>query len=145
MIQFGETGSTYKIALTLVFICIYLVGFSNGIGSIAYILAHELFNGEDEKVVVIGTGIATMCMWFTTIILALFFIPVVLLTNQAVPWFIFGGISFVAVLIGIFLLRETSPSIIEKRNAKKVEKKEEMKEQPIQKEEEKAQVPTNSQ
>ena len=118
MIQFGETGSTYKIALTLVFICIYLVGYNNGIGSLVYILAHEVFNGEHEKVVVVGTGIATMCMWFTTIILALFFIPVVLLTNQAVPWFIFSGFSMLALLLSIFVLKETSPAIIEKRKAK---------------------------
>jgi hypothetical protein len=73
-------------------------------------------------VIVLGTSIATLCMWFTTIILSLFFIPVVVASSQAVPWFLFGGISFVAILVSIFVLEETSPLIVAKKANLKKEK-----------------------
>ena len=71
--QFGQDGTTYKIVLALLFIAIYLVGFNVGNGSLTFILAHEVFTGEDERVVVTGTSLATMCLWFFSIILSLFF------------------------------------------------------------------------
>ncbi|KAF0976612.1 hypothetical protein FDP41_004511 [Naegleria fowleri] len=113
--QFVPDGSTEKIVLALVFIALYLIGFNIGIGSLTFILDHEVFNGEHERVVVLGTSMATMVLWIFSIILALFFIPVIHLTSQAVPWFVFSGISFIGLLITIFLLQETSPYVLAKR------------------------------
>ncbi|KAG2378001.1 hypothetical protein C9374_008623 [Naegleria lovaniensis] len=122
--QFATDGSTEKIVLALVFMAIYLIGFNIGLGSLTFILAHEVFNGEHERVIVLGTSMATMCLWIFSIILSLFFIPVVSVTNQAVPWFIFAGFSFIGLLLSIFLLKETSPLVLAKRKAKEDAKKE---------------------
>lgn len=103
---------------------IYLVGFNIGLGSLTFILAHEVFNGEHERVVVLGTSMATMCLWIFSIILSLFFIPVVAATNQAVPWFIFAGFSFIGLLLSVFLLKETSPFVLAKHKTKEEAKKE---------------------
>ena len=113
--QFAPNGSTEKIVLTLVFIAIFLVGFNVGLGSLVYMLAHEVFNGEHEKVVILGTSISIMCLWFFSIIISLFFIPLVAATNQAVPSYIFAGISFIGLLLTIFLLKETSPRVLAKK------------------------------
>ncbi|KAG2378000.1 hypothetical protein C9374_008622 [Naegleria lovaniensis] len=113
--QFAPEGSTERIVLALVFIALYLIGFNIGIGSLTFILDHEVFNGEHEQVVVLGTSIATMVLWSFSIILALFFIPVIQVTSQAVPWFVFSGISFIGLLVTIFLLKETSPYVLSKR------------------------------
>ena len=99
----------------------YLIGFHVGVGSLGYVLAYEVFRGENEKVVVLGTSISTIAMWSTSIILSLFFIPVVVMTNQAVPWFIFAGFSFIGIIIYSTLLEETSPNIIAKRAIAKKE------------------------
>ncbi|KAF0976611.1 hypothetical protein FDP41_004510 [Naegleria fowleri] len=122
--QFATDGSTEKIVLALVFMAIYLVGFNIGLGSLTFILAHEVFNGEHERVVVLGTSMATMCLWIFSIILSLFFIPVVAATNQAVPWFIFAGFSFIGLLLSVFLLKETSPFVLAKHKTKEEAKKE---------------------
>ncbi|KAG2377999.1 hypothetical protein C9374_008621 [Naegleria lovaniensis] len=113
--QFAPNGSTEKIVLALVFIAIFLIGFNVGLGSLVYMLAHEVFNGEHEKVVILGTSISIMCLWFFSIIISLFFIPLVTATNQAVPSYIFAGISFIGLLLTIFLLKETSPRVLAKK------------------------------
>ncbi|EFC35417.1 predicted protein, partial [Naegleria gruberi] len=125
--QFGENGQVYKVALALLFNCLYLIGFHVGVGSLGYVLAYEVFRGENEKVVVLGTSISTIAMWSTSIILSLFFIPVVVMTNQAVPWFIFAGFSFIGIIIYSTLLEETSPNIIAKRAVAKAKKEAEKK------------------
>ncbi|KAL9649770.1 hypothetical protein ABK040_009585 [Willaertia magna] len=119
LLQFADSSSIYKVAIAMIFIGIYVIGYNNGVGSLAYILMYEVFGEEHEKVVLLGNNIATVSLWLSAIIISFFFLPIVYASNQSVPWFMFGGISIFVLISVIFLLKETAPSKKKKQEEKK--------------------------
>lgn len=95
------TGYEY---LTLVFLCVFLIGFSFGVASVTFVLVGELFSLNAKKVV---SPVAQGISFFFSFIVATFFPSVADAIGIHTTFFIFAGFCFLSVICITLFLPET--------------------------------------
>lgn len=90
--------------LTLVFICVFLIGFSFGVGSVTFVLVGELFSLNAKKVI---SPIAQGVSFIMSFIVATFFPPIADLIGIYSAFFIFAIFCFLSAIYLIIFLPET--------------------------------------
>ncbi|XP_070504538.1 facilitated trehalose transporter Tret1-like [Chironomus tepperi] len=90
--------------LTLVFLCIFLIGFSFGVGSVTFVLVGELFSLNAKKVV---SSLAQGFSFLMSFVVATFFPSVADAIGIQYTFYIFATFCFMATIYLIIFLPET--------------------------------------
>jgi MFS family permease len=90
--------------LTLVFLCIFLIGFSFGVGSVTFVLVGELFSLNAKKVV---SPLAQGISFLMSFVVATFFPSIADAIGIQYTFFIFAAFCFMSTIYLIIFLPET--------------------------------------
>jgi SP family facilitated glucose transporter-like MFS transporter 8 len=90
--------------LTLVFMCIFLIGFSFGVGSVTFVLVGEIFSLNAKKAI---SPVAQGISFLMSFLVAVFFPTIADAIGMEYTFFIFGACCFFGAIYIIIFLPET--------------------------------------
>jgi MFS family permease len=90
--------------LPIIFLCFFLIGFSLGIGTIAFVLIGELFSMNAKKVI---APLAQTTNYILGFMIALFFPKMVSTVGAHYTFYIFSSVSAFGIFFTIFFIPET--------------------------------------